>query len=362
MLSAKDYRAIVSGQRRRPLDALIRCGLAIVEVPYACAMQIRNRRFDHGHLPSHRVEVPVISVGNLTLGGTGKTPMVAWLAGWLRQRQIRVSIVSRGYGAGQDSRNDEAREIEARLPDVPHVQNPDRVAAARIAIDELGTQMIILDDGFQHRRLARDLDLVLIDATEPFGFDRVFPRGMLREPLSGLQRADAVVLTRCDLVAQESRQKIRQRVTQIAPQAKWIEVAFRPSHLFSASGRTKPLASISGSPIAAFCGIGNPSAFRETLTTCGLNVKALREFPDHHQFGRQDIDSLTDWVRQDTEIEAVVCTHKDLVKISIDQLADKPLYAIAIDLDIQVGEGELVSALLSVTQPMSRDVDREPSG
>ena len=227
MLSAKDYRAIVSGQRRKPVDALIRCGLAMVEVPYTCVMQIRNFRFDRGHLPSQDVEVPVISVGNLTLGGTGKTPMVAWLAGWFRQRQIRVSIVSRGYGAGQNSRNDEAREIESRLPDVPHIQNPDRIAAARVAIDELDAQLIILDDGFQHRRLSRDLDLVLIDATEPFGFDHVFPRGMPREPVAGLQRADLVAPTRCDLVDPAQREAIRQRVSVLAPQAKWIESLLR---------------------------------------------------------------------------------------------------------------------------------------
>ena len=350
MLSAKDYRAIVSGQRRKPVDTLIRCGLAIVEVPYTCVMQIRNRRFDRGHSASHRVDVPVISVGNLTLGGTGKTPTVAWLASWFRQKQIRVSIVSRGYGAGQDSRNDEAREIESRLPDVPHVQNPDRVAAARVAIDELDTQVIILDDGFQHRRLARDLDIVLIDATEPFGFDRVFPRGMLREPVAGLQRADIVALTRCDLVEPEQRLAIRQRVAQLAPQAKWTELAFGPSHLFSASGGIKTLDSMSQHPIAAFCGIGNPSAFRETLTSSGLKVKGLREFPDHHEFSRQDVESLADWVSQDQDIQAVVCTHKDLVKISVDQLGNKPLYALAIDLEVQVGREELESALLSVSE------------
>lgn len=353
MLSAKDYRAIVSGQRRKPVDALIRCGLAIVEVPYTCVMQIRNFRFDRGHLPSQDVEVPVISVGNLTLGGTGKTPMVAWLAGWFRQRQIRVSIVSRGYGAGQNSRNDEAREIESRLPDVPHIQNPDRIAAARVAIDELDAQLIILDDGFQHRRLSRDLDLVLIDATEPFGFDHVFPRGMLREPVAGLQRADLVALTRCDLVDPAQREAIRQRVSVLAPQAKWIEVCFGPSHLFSASGSKRALDSVSGQSIAAFCGVGNPSAFRKTLVSSGLKVKAFREFPDHHEFSRQDIDSLADWVRSNSDVQAVACTHKDLVKISVDQLGGKPLYALAIELDIQVGQAELESALRAVSKQIA---------
>ena len=116
--------------------------------------------------------------------------MVEWIARWFRRHNVRVSIVSRGYRAEEGGRNDEARELEQKLPDVPHVQNPDRVAAAQIAVEELETQLIVLDDGFQHRRLARDVDIVLLDALEPFGFEHVFPRGTLREPLAGLRRAD----------------------------------------------------------------------------------------------------------------------------------------------------------------------------
>ena len=130
--------------------------------------------------------MPVISVGNITTGGTGKTPMVAWLARWFRNQDVRVALVSRGYRAEAEGQNDEARELATLLPDVPHLQNPDRVAAARIAIDELETQLIILDDGFQHRRIHRDLEIVLIDALQPFGFGHVLPRGLLREPLRGL--------------------------------------------------------------------------------------------------------------------------------------------------------------------------------
>ena len=150
----------------------------------------------------------VISVGNLTLGGTGKTPMVEWLARWFRSHDVRVAIVSRGYGAVDGGQNDEARELEEKLPDVPHLQDPNRAAAARVAIDELATQLIVLDDGFQHRRLGRDLDIILIDAVEPFGYDRVFPRGMLREPLSGLRRADVIGLTRADVVNETRRREI----------------------------------------------------------------------------------------------------------------------------------------------------------
>lgn len=203
--TAETFREIVTGRRRGPFPAIARFGLSLAELPYRFVVTQRNRRYDEGRCEIQRVPVPVVSVGNLTLGGTGKTPMVAWLASWFREDHVRVAIVSRGYGAGHEATNDEARELESRLPDVPHIQHPDRVKAARIAIEELGSQLILLDDGFQHRRLARDLDLVLIDATEPFGGGRVFPRGLLREPLDGLRRANAVVLTRSHLVSEDRR-------------------------------------------------------------------------------------------------------------------------------------------------------------
>ena len=228
MITASEFRDIVSGRRQGFGAALWRAGLGLAETPYSLGVRWRNHRYDVGKAGVVRVEVPVISVGNLTLGGTGKTPMVEWLARWFRSHDVRVAIVSRGYGAVDGGQNDEARELEEKLPDVPHLQDPNRAAAARVAIDELATQLIVLDDGFQHRRLGRDLDIVLIDAVEPFGYDRVFPRGMLREPLSGLRRADVIGLTRADVVNETRRREIRTRVQAIQPQATWVELAHQP--------------------------------------------------------------------------------------------------------------------------------------
>ena len=159
--------------------------LSCLEVPYASGVRLRNYRYDRGHATIKRVGVPVISVGNLTMGGTGKTPMVKWIARWFSSHHLRVALVSRGYGSSNGQLNDEARELAAVLPHVPHVQNPDRVAAAQEACRRFDAQVIVADDAFQHRRLARDLDIVLIDACEPFGFGHIFPRGTLREPVQG---------------------------------------------------------------------------------------------------------------------------------------------------------------------------------
>jgi tetraacyldisaccharide 4'-kinase len=336
-LNPSNFRELVSGRRRGAAAALLRGALRVAEFPYTSAIRWRNRQFDRGRKAIERAGVPVVSVGNLTLGGTGKTPLVEWLARWFRAQDVRVAIISRGYGAEAGARNDEALELEQRLPDVPHVQNPDRVAAARMAIEEFESQLILLDDAFQHRRIHRDLDVVLLDALEPFGFGHVFPRGMLREPLSGLSRAGVVALSRANLVDVAKRERIKSVVRRNAPAALWIECDHAPRGLQSVSGVTAELSALAGKPVAAFCGIGNPDGFRRTLEQCGIQVSAFREFPDHFAYQRADVESLLNWVAG-LSVEAVICTQKDLVKLGIDRLGPRPLWAFAISLQISTGQ------------------------
>ena len=346
LLSASEFRDLVSGQRRGVSAALLRFGLGLAEAPYTFAVRMRNRRYDAGRGGIVHVDVPVISVGNLTLGGTGKTPMVAWLARWFRAQGVRVTIISRGYGAIDGGQNDEARELEEQVPDVPHLQNPDRAAAAHVAINELAAQLVVLDDGFQHRRLGRDLDILLVDALEPFGFDHVFPRGTLREPLTGMVRADVIGLTRADMIDQGQREAIRQRVQSINPCAVWIELAHQPQELISCGGQQLELDSLQGASILAFCGIGNPAGFRHTIATCGWQVIDFREFPDHHRYSRQDVESLRDWVASHAHVKVVLCTHKDLVKLGVDRLGHASLYALSIQLNTQTGFDQMQAKLL----------------
>jgi tetraacyldisaccharide 4'-kinase len=343
--ATRHYEEVLSGRRRTIGAALLRSALRIAEVPYGAAVRSRNGRYDALRAPIHRVEVPVISVGNLTTGGSGKTPMVEWLARWFVNRNVHAGIVSRGYRSRPGRPNDEARELARRLPDVPHVQQPDRVAAARAAIADHDCQVLLLDDGFQHRRLHRDLDLVLLDALEPFGFGHLLPRGLLREPVSSLSRADAVILTRADIVSAERKAAIRNLVRRHAPRAAWIEAAHRPLVLANASGHEREIAWLRGRRVAAFCGIGNPRAFELTLAQCGCHVAEMRAFPDHHDYLHADIDSLARWVRSQSDIEAVVCTEKDLVKIGRDELGAKPLWAVRIGIELVAGQQSLESLL-----------------
>lgn len=364
-LEAK-FRAVASGRQRGVQATLLRGLMRAAEIPYSLAVGWRNRQYDRGRRTIERVEVPVVSVGNLTLGGTGKTPLVEWLARWFRAAGVRVTIVSRGYGAEAGTRNDEARELEQKLPDVPHVQNRDRAAAARMAIAEFDCQLILLDDAFQHRRIHRDLNIVVVDALEPFGLDHVFPRGTLREPLAGLRRADAIVLSRCDLVDADERQRIRDAIARFAPSAIWLEASHRPVKLLSASGSERPIATLAGQAVAAFCGIGNPAGFRHTLAELGCRLVEMREFSDHFAYQRADVESLSEWTRA-LPVEAVVCTHKDLVKLGVDQIGSRPLWAIVIGLAFSNGQSELEGRLASLLRRSPSNADatsatQPPSG
>jgi tetraacyldisaccharide 4'-kinase len=344
LLSGSEFRDVVSGRRRGPVAGVLRRLLSLAEVPYAWEVRRRNRAFDSGKRLAQRAGVPVVSVGNLTLGGTGKTPLVVWLAEWFRIRGVRVVLISRGYKASPGKLNDEGRELEQKLPGMPHLQNPDRVAAAEMAVKELGAEVILLDDGFQHRRLGRDLDIVLLDALEPFGFERVFPRGTLREPIEGLQRAHIAVLTRADMISEAERQKIRKTVEQHCPSIVWASCRHAPQKLLSSSGAVEPIESLAGRRVAAFCGIGNPTGFRHTLRQCGCEVAGWREFADHHHYSETEVAELAQWAGA-SDCEIIVCTHKDLVKIAADSLGRKPLRAVSVGMEFVEGQNQIEGRL-----------------
>lgn len=337
---------IVSGKRTGLAAGLTRCLLRMAEVPYALGSTYKNWRYDCSQKLVQKASVPVISVGNLTTGGTGKTPMVAWVCRWLRQQGVRVCIISRGYGAEKGDVNDEAIELEQRLPDVPHLQNPDRVAAAQVATEELDCQVIVLDDAFQHRRIYRDLDIVLIDAANPFGYGHQLPRGLLRESLRGLKRADAVVLTRSDMIDCSQIEAIKKKVARYHSPAIWVESIHQPKELVQADGSAREIASLRGKRVAAFCGIGNPAGLQHTLESCGYELAGLHTFPDHHHYSRSSIQLLADWCRELTNVEALVCTHKDLVKIGTNKIGTVPMFALTIGMKMLVGE-ELLEQLLA---------------
>ena len=344
----------MDGTARGILPTFARGATRIASLGYGVGVSFRNRNFDAGRTPIHRCGVPVISVGNLTTGGTGKTPATAWIASLLRRNGYRVAIVSRGYGADSSGEpgtglNDEALELYDRLPDVPQVQDPKRVDAAAIAVEELETEIVLMDDGFQHRHLHRDLDLVLIDATCPFGFGYLLPRGLLREPIHHLRRADAILMTRTDLVSPNDMQRIEHVVANHAPNVPIFRSRHRPEKLRGERYEMDtPLSDLHGADVALVSAIGNPDAFARTVRTLGANVVDVQTLPDHAGFDPETVSSLQDWARKlDASCRYVLCTHKDLVKLRMDQLGGKPLFALQIALDVHDPGDRLAKSILN---------------
>ena len=347
MPPAETFRAIVRGERRGVGAVLARAGLGLAGLPYGAAVRLRNGLYDFGWKRTVRAAVPVVSVGNLTLGGTGKTPCVEYVARFYTDLGKQVAILSRGYGGGA-GRNDEALVLEENLPDVPHLQGADRVALAATAVEELEGEVLVLDDGFQHRRLARDLDLVLVDATWPLACERMFPRGMLREPVGGLRRAGAVLLTRCDAVGPGAAGDQRDWLRARFPDLPVYPTEHRPLELVGAEGRTAPLDTSAGRPVAAFCGIGNPGGFGQTLERLGVVPMAFREFPDHHPYSRADVDDLRRWAAGLAADALVLTTQKDLVKLRLPDLAGRPLWAVRVGFRFLDGETDFAAKLRAV--------------
>jgi tetraacyldisaccharide 4'-kinase len=315
---------------------------------YGLAVTARNASYDRGWRTIYRAHVPVVSVGNITLGGTGKSPMVEWLARWYRRRDVRVTLISRGYGHSSGI-NDEGLVLEENLPDVPHLQDPDRVRLAEVAVAELETELIILDDGFQHRRLARDLDLVMLDALDPFGLGWLFPRGLLREPVRSLRRASAIIVSRADLLEPESLHVLLRPVRKAAPVIPIILSRHAPLDLIDAEGQSYPLDELTDREIVAFCGIGNPEGFRRTIVPLHGRLRELKVFPDHHPYNVQDVRELTAWC-QSGPANLVLTTQKDLVKLRALTLGPVPLRALRIGLEITEGQ----EALESILEPLVR--------
>jgi tetraacyldisaccharide 4'-kinase len=349
--SSHPYQRLLSGEARGVWPALERLGLRAASVPYELAVRLRNAAYQRGWLRSERVPVPVVSVGNLTVGGTGKTPCVEYVARFYRNLDRRVAILSRGYG-GAGGRNDEALVLEENLPDVPHLQGVDRVALARTAIEELESELLVLDDGFQHRHLVRDFDVVLIDATAPWGHGYLLPRGLLREPPSSLRRADVLVLTRCDQTPAEQRERLCRTIDRIVPHVPLVETTHRPVQLSNSEGETAPLDLLREGPAAAFCGLGNPEGFRRSLLELGVQLEDFRVYPDHHAYGRGDVEELRRWAGRLPTGTVIVTTQKDAVKLRLARLGDRPLWWLRIHLRIESGQDALEERLRSVLPPI----------
>jgi tetraacyldisaccharide 4'-kinase len=324
---------------------------------YGGLMRLRAAAYRRGWLASARLPVPVVSVGNLTMGGTGKTPMVIQVVRLLQALGRRPVVVSRGYGGRARQpfnlvsdggrilldaamAGDEPRLLAESLPGVAVVTGARRVPAARYAVERLGAEVIVLDDGFQHLALQRDLDLVLFKGPDYLGNGRVFPGGDLREPLAALTRASAFVLVESgDGRDSPGAGTFRQYLAATFPGCPVISAAYRPGALLPAN----TLAVAKGNPggnFLGFCGLARPESFRQTLNGLPWGIAGFRVFPDHHPYVAEDLDDLARQAEQQGAL-ALVTTAKDVVKLRhLD--CPLPLYVMPAELDLS---GDLAGML-----------------
>lgn len=341
------WRQKISTDKAGVFGEIAKGGLWMATLPVEAVTRLRNLFYDIGVLPSLRPPVPVISFGNLTVGGTGKTPAAIWCARYLIERGMKPGIASRGYdpeGAGDGGANDEAQLLAEVLPDVPHVWNADRAVAAAELVKEHSVNVIILDDGFQHRRIHRAVNFLLVDALNPWGYGYMLPRGLLREPVSSLKRATCVIVTHANLVSADELVKIRKRVWDIEEAVKLAEAVHRPEALVTASGERIEPEHLKGKRVFAFCGIGSPHSFVVTLSNLGAEVVGIRTFRDHHAYTDDEIDGAFAEAAA-RRAEYLVTTQKDRVKIGWREGTKVPLVELEVAFDIVRGRETVTNIL-----------------
>lgn len=331
---------------------------------YELGVRLRVAAYETEYLKRKRVAATVISIGNITVGGVGKTPIVEFVARYLKSEGHQVAILTRGYGRSSrglrvlnDSRDaesgkqvshrefgDEPLMLARALPDIPVIINRDRYESGRWASQELRSDVLILDDGYQHLGLARDLNILLIDATDPFGGFETAPFGRLREPLYAIKRADAIIITRADRPFDQAQTAsiIKHFCGGQVPVMYVYSSIAGLRHL--ATGETYDAKEFGGWNVALMCGIGNPHAFADDVLQAGMNIVGETFFRDHHRFSQRELDQAVRAARESVA-DAVVTTEKDAVRLEGLGQCDFPIYAAQLKIESE-DEVRLKSLLL----------------
>lgn len=355
-------RADTGGLGWSPVRAL----LLICSWKYGVLVAVR--KFLYAQIPGRRKRVAahVVSVGNITVGGAGKTPLVEMYAkSWLHKGK-KVAIVSRGYGKTRDliqrsaiaetmsppegvrivsngsgiiylsaeEAGDEPRLLSTRVPEAVVLVSRNRYAACRFAAEELGAEVIVLDDAFQHLRLHRDEDIVAVDATNPFGNGYILPRGILREPLTSLRRATRILITKILPGSDANLSGLLAQLRSVAPEVPVSTTQYVPTHLATmGEGDTLSLDLIKGKKVVGFCGVADPGFFERTLTHLGAQVLGMRRFPDHYRYTSADIASINKDAGN-VNADAILTTQKDMVRLPNDISTACPMYAVAVEITV----------------------------
>ena len=319
--------------------------LCLLSFFYGWVVSARIFFYTRGIFSTHSLPCKVVSVGNITLGGTGKTPFVCLLAEMIWAKGFRVAVLSRGYKGnfkdpfalvtdgerilmGAREAGDEPYLLAEKLRGIPIIVGRERWLSGKYAVERFQTEVVILDDGFQHLPLKRDLNLLLIDSASPFGNGRLFPRGVLREPLKELCRADAVILTKVPECA--NIEYLRENLKKKLMAQPIFEAGYTPGEVRAGgSPRAFPPGDLKGKKILAFSGLAKPESFQKTLLGLEARIVGFESFPDHHWYGEEDVKEL--WQRAGKlNVDALVTTEKDMVRLKDCTMGPLPLFVLSI--------------------------------
>lgn len=347
-MSLEEYFLNLQKSKNHTIGQLCVLGaLSILEKVYLKVITKRNKK-----IKEIKVGVPVISVGNITVGGTGKTPCIISLGEYIQKKGKKIAVLSRGYKGAMEEKGaivsdgetifldekdagDEPCMIAHKLPKVSVYVGKDRLKSAKQAIKN-GIEILLLDDGFQYKKLARDKNIVLIDSTNPFGYEHLLPRGLLREPLEGLNRADLIILTKVNQVSSEEINLIKEKILEINKNVTILESFHKPTKFIKISEIEEKilLDEIKNKKVILLSGIGNPKAFEKTAKEANLKVCKNIAKKDHHAYSIKDInEAINEAKRYDAEI--IVVTEKDAIKIKdivIKNNIEFPIYSLGIEM------------------------------
>lgn len=335
-------------RRKDPLARVLRAVLIGLSGVYKAGIRLYLLPFHLGFRQKVRIGRPAISVGNITVGGTGKSPMVQYLCKELQRRRLKPAVLSYGYGGSLSGKfgivsdrdalrltpsfaGDEPVMLAASLPGIPVLVCKDRLITGKTAVNEMECDVLVLDDGFQVWKLHRDLDIVLVNGNNPFDNGRTLPAGKLREPLSALRRADCIVAM--GIWDPEAKRDMMARVLRAAPSAPVFFARFLPAGLVSlADSSEKAIGSITGKKVVGLCSIANPESFEQTLADLGVNAAVCERFPDHHAYTARDITAINRSA-DDNSAEMIITTDKDAIKLDAHQFT-VPVYSLRIGIEI----------------------------
>lgn len=323
-------------------------GLGSLSLIYKSLVWVRKGLYKIGIKKRYKAKTGVISIGNITVGGTGKTPMISWMIQFCQREKIKAAVLTRGYKAqrkehveilnretsktkGQDVFGDEPWLLYQNHQEVSFYVSPDRIAAAKLAVDT--SELLLLDDGMQHLKLVRDLEIVLLDSTAGIGNGRLLPLGPLREPLNSLKRADVVIFTKTNL---NSSKDLRDKLSQyILPHIKQYDSTYLPTTLFSSKdGQSHRVENLNGKKCLLFSGIGNPMAFVNVVEKSGGNVVNHLVMEDHHLYTKESIEKIRLFASRNSH-DYLLCTEKDWVKLESFAMDLPHFYCVKMKMEIE---------------------------